>query len=387
MKIAFFATSSLYKVGGAGYVERQLLRAFKDLELNAYIFLPDSLNSMVKAGKIKALNIGLDLLHTTSLSLWRITNIGKLLDAMKVDIAWFMGFLPNFKRSSRYRVYVYYHMLLPWYYEIRGYYRKYSWHDFSILYLGFSKGLRDVISKDANPHFFADKVLVNSKYMSLLSMRYWGIPAYILSPPIDFMKFDSYRRDYESNRGEHILLLGRISPEKRYEDALRAVALSGKRVPVILAGHLSKDVNSFRYLMFLKSLAEKLGIYLKFIFNISEEEKARLLSTARIYIHCARAEHFGVTVIEAMASGTPVIVHRSGEPYFGITDRGRFGLTYTSINDLAEKINLLISNDAIWMRYHNLSIERAQHYDYKIFLSKVRKLIYEQQNYESYTHS
>jgi glycosyltransferase involved in cell wall biosynthesis len=48
--------------------------------------------------------------------------------------------------------------------------------------------------------------------------------------------------------------------------------------------------------------------------NASKKREREALSSSMIFINSSRYEHFGINVVESMASGTPVIVHRSGGP-------------------------------------------------------------------------
>ncbi|PIP04918.1 MAG: hypothetical protein COX52_14835 [Syntrophobacterales bacterium CG23_combo_of_CG06-09_8_20_14_all_48_27] len=68
----------------------------------------------------------------------------------------------------------------------------------------------------------------------------------------------------------------------------------------------------------LKRLAEKLSIteHVDFCGRLSmnSEELIRTYSRACLYLHGSIGETFGITLIEALASGCPVIAHASGGP-------------------------------------------------------------------------
>ncbi|MEM2614297.1 MAG: glycosyltransferase family 4 protein [Nitrososphaerota archaeon] len=386
--VAFFATS-IYKLGGAGYVERQIVRALIDLNYEIYLVLPDT----VTIGRIEKLEELRELLSSKNvyviankclpsydkvgLSLRWFKQLLRHPDirSLRPDVTWFMSSLPRSMvqevRSSQ--IYVYYHMLAPWYYEIRGYYRRYRWRDLSMLYLAMNMAVNKVLTYDANPFLIAYKVLVNSRYMQLLAERYWKKKVYVLSPPLHLNKLSGFVRG-RSGRLDYVLCFGRISPEKRYEDTLKAVAMTKTKPKVIIAGSMDGK-SSIDYLKHILRIAKLLSIRVEVIPNVSEKEKWELFSKAMIYVHNARAEHFGISVVEAMALGTPVIVHKSGEPYFGITSRGRYGLVYDTLEDLAEYIDELFADEYLWLRFHSLTIKRARDYDYAVFVSKLKRLL------------
>jgi glycosyltransferase involved in cell wall biosynthesis len=60
---------------------------------------------------------------------------------------------------------------------------------------------------------------------------------------------------------------------------------------------------------YLKSLA---GPTIQFVGGVDDREKARLYLGCRAYIVAQRDEDFGITTVEAMAAGRPVIAYRGG---------------------------------------------------------------------------
>lgn len=106
-----------------------------------------------------------------------------------------------------------------------------------------------------------------------------------------------------------VLSIGRITWHKRFEDGLLAIQQlikSGmRRIKYIIAGEIF-DKN---YYYFLKKEAIRLGISDKVIFPgyIDEETKIGLLSRCNIYLATSSHEGFGLTLLEAMALGKPIV--------------------------------------------------------------------------------
>ena len=129
-----------------------------------------------------------------------------------------------------------------------------------------------------------------------------------------------------------LLSLSRVSYEKNIQAVLAAlpsVLEEDDKVRLVVAG-------DGPYLPDLKSQAKKLGIQDKVVFTgmIAPSETALYYKSADFFISASTSETQGLTYLEALASGTPIIAH--GNPYLDnvITDQ-MFGTLYYHDNDLA----------------------------------------------------
>jgi glycosyltransferase involved in cell wall biosynthesis len=108
--------------------------------------------------------------------------------------------------------------------------------------------------------------------------------------------------------GKYLAFLGRISPEKAPDAAIRIAAAAG--LPLKIAAKVDKvDAEYF------KTTIEPLlkGADVEFIGEIGEHQKSEFLGNAKALLFpIAWREPFGLVMIEAMACGTPVIAFRNG---------------------------------------------------------------------------
>jgi glycosyltransferase involved in cell wall biosynthesis len=117
---------------------------------------------------------------------------------------------------------------------------------------------------------------------------------------------DLHRPSFE--QGSYLAFLGRISPEKRPDRAIRIARAAG--IPLKIAAKVDKaDEDYFRN--DILPLIDGPGV--EFIGEINEGEKTKFLGEAAALLFPVDwPEPFGLVMIEAMACGTPVLAFRCG---------------------------------------------------------------------------
>ena len=136
--------------------------------------------------------------------------------------------------------------------------------------------------------------IANSRLVHERIKKYYGRDSKIIYPPVDTQKF------YISQRLDNYYLSGgRLVAYKRYDLAIRAFNKLGIKLKIFGSG---PDYPR------LKKMAFK---NIEFLGNVTDTAKAELYAHTLAFIH-PQVEDFGITAVESMAAGRPVIAYRAG---------------------------------------------------------------------------
>jgi glycosyltransferase involved in cell wall biosynthesis len=138
-----------------------------------------------------------------------------------------------------------------------------------------------------------------------------------------------------STPGDYLLFLGRINREKRPDRAIEIAARAGRRL--ILAAKVDPEDESY-YREEIAPLLRR-SPHVEFIGEVNEAQKDALLGGAYAYLFPIDwPEPFGLTMVEAMATGTPVIAWAHGSVP-EVVDDGVTGFICTSMEQMVEAVD------------------------------------------------
>jgi len=162
---------------------------------------------------------------------------------------------------------------------------------------------------------------------NFIATVYHGIPANLLKP--------SYRP-----RGDYVAFLGRISPEKRPDRAIAIARTLG--IPIKIAAKVDK-VDEAYFREAIAPLLDQPGV--EYIGEIDERSKSEFLGQARALLFPIDwPEPFGLSMIEAMACGTPVLAFRCGSVP-EIIDPGVTGLIVDTVEEAVRRLPQVLALD------------------------------------------
>jgi glycosyltransferase involved in cell wall biosynthesis len=193
----------------------------------------------------------------------------------------------------------------------------------------------------------------------------------IIYPPTQTQKY--YCKNPPADRGDFWLSVNRLITNKRIDMQLKAFA----KIPnekLIIVGSYENSSHFEAYAKYCKKIKPK-NVEMKAW--ISEQELINLYANCKGFLTTAIDEDFGMTPVEAMASGKPVIAPNEGGYKETIINK-KTGILIDNINEnkLAEAVkNLGKEIEKNPLKYKNACQEQAKNFDTKIFIEKIRTVL------------
>jgi glycosyltransferase involved in cell wall biosynthesis len=227
--------------------------------------------------------------------------------------------------------------------------------------------LWDFVAAQRVDHFIANSATVQKRII-----KYYRRDSKIIYPPVETEKFKISDLSRQSRSERYFLLGCRLAPYKRVDIVVQAFKALGPDFRLKIFGD-GLDLPRLRQLAGEASNIEFLG-------RVSEEQKAGLYAHALAFIN-PQEEDFGITAVEAMAAGRPVLAYRRG----GATEtviEGETGLffkeqTAAAIMDLVRRfLSDLDTGSQVW---DSVVIRRhAEQYSVKNFKKQIVEFIHGQ---------
>ncbi|HZY47522.1 MAG TPA: glycosyltransferase [Candidatus Bathyarchaeia archaeon] len=194
--------------------------------------------------------------------------------------------------------------------------------------------------------------------------RKWNRESRTLYPPCPVEAFSDLSGVH--SRENMVVTVGRIAPEKRFHLFVELSRIL-PRTKFVIIGSLS-DVRSPSYDHLRRIAPENV----KFVLSPLRKVKA-LLGQAMAYVHCAENEHFGITIVEAMAAGCVPVVHDSGGPREIVT--ADVGFRWLDLQTAANQISALVENDDLRRQFADASIRKACQFRSEVFEAGMTKIL------------
>jgi glycosyltransferase involved in cell wall biosynthesis len=199
-----------------------------------------------------------------------------------------------------------------------------------------------------------DRFIANSRTVERRIAKYYQRQSDIIHPPVETDRY--YAGD---GAGGYYVAGGRLVAYKRFDVIVRAFNKLG--IPLKIFGEGPE-------LAKLRAAAKR---NIEFVGRVGEHEKAELYAKAIAYLH-PQEEDFGITAVEAMAAGRPVIAYRKG----GAEETVIEGVTGTFIEEQSweELANTIIRFDPEQFDSRRIR-EHALRYDIELFKETMKEYV------------
>lgn len=229
---------------------------------------------------------------------------------------------------------------------------------------------------------FGTKVVCNSNYTKKYIDGEFGIKSRVIYPPVEAGGGGRFKKQ------NLIITVGRFSTssQNKRQDILvksfkKMVDAGLKNWRLVVAG-IAENEESRIMVSALRTMSKGYPIAIKI--DLTHRKIMDLYRQTAIYWHAAgygmdlnkypeKAEHFGISTVEAMGSGAvPIVFGAGGQPE--IVEEGRSGLLWDTPEDLINKTLNLIGDSNQGKILSEGAVKRSCFFSKEIFSGKIRNL-------------
>lgn len=144
-----------------------------------------------------------------------------------------------------------------------------------------------------------DYMIANSTHTQAKIKEYYNRDSTVIFPPVDIERFRLTANGSQPLARKGFITAGRQTPYKKID--LAVLACTQLNLPLTVIGDGPDH----------EKLVKMAGPTITFVTDASDEEVAQYFSSAQAFIFPG-LDDFGITPVEAMAAGTPVITYKGG---------------------------------------------------------------------------
>jgi len=224
---------------------------------------------------------------------------------------------------------------------------------------------------------YVDKIspsflITNSKFTQQIVKEYLKRESSVLYPPVDVKLYAKAKV-----KSENLVVTVSRFTTKRCLQKVPQIARNTQNARFIIIGRA--DQYSTETIDSLQKAIKEQNVQDRVILmpNVKRSRLIELLATAKVYLHVMPSEHFGISIIEAMAAGCIPIVRRSGGPWLDILDQkqGKYGFSYETPEEAAYLIGNILNDEKLRSEVSLAAQKRSFEYDESSFRRRLQVLI------------
>jgi len=219
--------------------------------------------------------------------------------------------------------------------------------------------------------FSPGALLTNSKFMQEIIKNFLHRNSMVIYPPVNVetLSSQSFRHRKE---GYTVAIAASYTP-KRHLEQVPLIAKYTKSAKFVVMG--KADEYSVPTLRKLKEQISAFHVKdrITILTNVPIDKFLEIFLRAKVYLHIMPYDHFGISVVEGMASGCVPVVHRSGGPWLDILDgrQGEYGFSYATAEEAASYIDTLVTDENSRNKVASRAFHRAKKFDRAVFMERM----------------
>lgn len=199
-----------------------------------------------------------------------------------------------------------------------------------------------------------DSFIANSTHVQKRIQKYYRRDSNVIYPPVDIERFELAQKE-----GQYFLAVGRLTPYKRFD--LLVETFNDMKLPLVVVGTGKEE----------KRLKKIGGRFVTFLGHIPDDELSEVYRKAMALVF-PQTEDFGITPLESMACGRPVIAFAEGGALETVIP-GKTGLFFQEQTVESLKKAILEFGALKWDK--TAIREHAKSFSREIFEENIRKCV------------
>lgn len=214
-----------------------------------------------------------------------------------------------------------------------------------------------LVNWDLESNSNVDYPIGNSHFVQRRIKKYYGIESEVIHPFVDLKDFRPFQNT-DIQKEDFYIMVTAFAPNKRVDLAIETFNKLKKELVIIGGGQQEKQ------------LKEMAGPTIKFLGNVSREEVIDKFLKAKGMIFPG-VEDFGITPLESLASGTPIIAYKIGGVLETLNDNVCQFFSEQTTEALINAIDLFESRDFDKKTLY----ERAEDFSKENFKQKISNAV------------
>ncbi len=210
-----------------------------------------------------------------------------------------------------------------------------------------------------------DQFIANSKNVAARIEKFYRKPSIVIYPPIALQGDPLRGKESPYEKKDYFLVASRISSEKGLPMAMAAANKLGVELKVVgeFAGLRWEE----------EKINKNRSENIEFLGRVSDKELYRLYAGAKAFLALEQDVDFGMTPVEAMAAGCPVVAYKSGG-YLESVVEGKTGIFFDEYN-VESLIRAMQKFKSLKFKKEDLQ-EQAAKFSKENFIKKMREIVY-----------